>query len=152
MTKRLILAAAAGVACMLFGAAMGRAQDAPAAAPQATLSWQDNSTNETAWQIQRAVDGGEFAAIAEIASGTVAEKGVRVQWLDTDLQPGHSYAYRVRAVNESGYSGYTNIALRSVAGPPNGDPSAAAAAIQGEPKPTLRIDVLDNGQVRISQL
>jgi hypothetical protein len=69
------------------------------------LAWQDNSSNETLFYIERCVGSGctNFANFA-------------TQWPDvpsyTDYSAvtGQSYSYRLRAYNAGGYSPYSNIA------------------------------------------
>ena len=81
------------------------------------LSWQDNSSNETAFYIERC-EGAGCTNFASLAS----------QWADnpsyTDYSAisGRTYSYRVRAYNAGGYSPYSNIAS-ILAGP--GDQVAA---------------------------
>jgi hypothetical protein len=69
------------------------------------LTWQDNSSNETFFYIERCVGSGctNFADFA-------------TQWADTPsytdytTTAGQSYSYRVRAYNAGGYSPYSNVA------------------------------------------
>ena len=78
-----------------------------AVAPSATqvnLSWADNSTNETGFQIERTTPGGAaYATLATAGSGTTS-------WSDTGLTPGVTYLYRVRAETGSEHSAYSNEA------------------------------------------
>lgn len=78
-----------------------------AVAPSATqinLSWADNSTNETGFQIERTTPGGNaYATLATVGSGTTS-------WSDTGLTPGVTYLYRVRATHTSASSAYSNEA------------------------------------------
>ena len=82
------------------------------------LAWQDNSSNETAFYIERCqgVDCTNFANFA-------------TQWpnapsyTDYAVLAGQSYSYRVRAYNAGGYSPYSNIAS-IVAGAGNQPPAA----------------------------
>jgi PKD repeat protein len=82
------------------------------------LTWQDNSSNETVFYIERCAGGG-CTSFASFAS----------QWPDvpsyTDYSAisGQSYGYRVRAYNAGGYSSYSNVA-RIVAGGSNQPPAA----------------------------
>jgi hypothetical protein len=70
---------------------------------QVDLRWKNNSGNETAFAIERSTDGRRFAQIATVAAGTTA-------YSSTGLAAGKAYFYRVRAINGSGNSAYSNIA------------------------------------------
>ncbi|MBT8341439.1 MAG: DNRLRE domain-containing protein [Desulfatitalea sp.] len=66
------------------------------------LSWTDNSDNEDAFVVERSIDGGTFSIlVANLAPNTPG-------YTDTNLPPLHTYAYRVKAVNSLGDSGYSN--------------------------------------------
>ncbi len=71
-------------------------------ASQMTISWTDNSDNETGFEVEKMV----------AASGTyflLATVGVNVtSYTDTVLESGTEYCYRVRAINDVGPSGYSN--------------------------------------------
>lgn len=73
--------------------------------PTLDLTWQDNSTNETGFAIERRLYGGEssWQVIARTSADVVA-------YTDTAIEFGRAYEYRVRAFNEFGFSGYTNVA------------------------------------------
>ncbi|MDQ8201844.1 hypothetical protein [Pelagicoccus sp. SDUM812003] len=70
---------------------------------QAQLSWTDNSDNESGFNVERSVEGGDWSLI-----GTT-EADVAV-FVDSNVESGTSYAYRVNAYNEFGNSGFTNVA------------------------------------------
>jgi PKD repeat protein len=86
------------------------------------LTWQDNSSNETLFYIERCVGSGctNFADFA-------------TQWADTPsytdytTTAGQSYSYRVRAYNAGGYSPYSNI-VSIVGGASNQPPTAVMSA------------------------
>lgn len=65
------------------------------------LAWQDNSNNETAFEIERKTGDGEFQLVGAVGPD-------RVTFVDTGLIPATSYTYRVRAANLEGTSAYTN--------------------------------------------
>lgn len=75
------------------------------------LNWQDNSTNETQFYIERCLGSGctnfllEGINIADIST-----------WTQYSAVAGQSYSYRVRAYNADGYSAYSNIATISTSG------------------------------------
>ncbi len=66
------------------------------------LTWNDNSGNEDGFRIERSKDNIEFVEIAVVGENVTT-------YTDSDsLEVGQMYAYRVRAFNEFGTSGYTN--------------------------------------------
>ncbi len=68
------------------------------------LQWEPNSTNETAFEIDRSTDGTNFAPIGLAGAGSSS-------YIDTSgLVPGVKYYYQVRAVNPIGDSTFSNIA------------------------------------------
>ena len=80
---------------------------APSAA-QLTLTWQDNSTNENNFAIERKTGtGGTYAQIAMVAANIAS-------YVDTSVTRGVTYCYRVQAVNSAGASAYTNEACAPV--------------------------------------
>lgn len=68
------------------------------------LAWQDNSGNETGFQIERARSGGAFSLIATTAAGATSHSDT------SGLTPNKLYSYRVRAMNAAGTSAYSNTA------------------------------------------
>lgn len=83
----------------------------PAWGASNTLSWTDNSTNETAFDIERK---------AEACAGTLpfvilATVGANVAtYTDNAVTEGVTYCYRVDASNSAGKSAYSNTASRTV--------------------------------------
>lgn len=71
---------------------------------QVTLVWQDTSTVEDGFQIERR--GGSSAEFSQI--GVVA--GNSTSYTDTNVLPNTAYAYRARAFNGTGLSAYSNEA------------------------------------------
>lgn len=69
-------------------------------AASATLSWQDNSSNEDGFKIERGQTT-SYAQIASVGANTVA-------YTDSGLVEGSTYCYRVRAFNSSGDSSPSN--------------------------------------------
>jgi hypothetical protein len=83
-----------------------------------TLTWQDNSTNETNFVAEHATAADVAAcqtATGWTVFGTVGANITTMQ--DTNPTPGVTHCYRVKATNASGSSGYSNIAGIFVAGP-----------------------------------
>jgi len=66
-----------------------------------SLTWLDNSNNETGFLIERSTGGGVFAQIAQVGANV---KSVTV----SGLLKNQSYSFRVRAFNTGGNSGYSN--------------------------------------------
>src|SRR5262249_10910419 len=65
----------------------------PTSTAQLTLSWQDNSTNEDNFAIQRKTGtSGTYAQIAMVAANIVS-------YVDTGVSSGVTYCYRVDATN-----------------------------------------------------
>ena len=70
------------------------------------MSWTDNATNETSFQIQRSSDGGTtFPALVTIPATLPANPGVgAVTYTDTTSFGANTYIYQVMAVNAIGNS------------------------------------------------
>ncbi|MEN9423646.1 MAG: hypothetical protein RL122_1029 [Pseudomonadota bacterium] len=66
-----------------------------------TLTWQDNSTNESNMLLERRADSGSWSVFATLAADTVT-------YQDKTLGVGVTYEYRLKAVNASGASAYTS--------------------------------------------
>lgn len=91
-----------------------------------SLTWQDQSADETGFVVERKVGaGGTFTPLASLPANTASHT-------DRSLTPSTTYVYRLRAQNASGYSGYSAEAFattlaagsptvwaRSYAGPGN---------------------------------
>jgi len=67
--------------------------------PRVGLSWWDNTTNETGYTIERAVNGGAFTQLATLPprnnTGNMA-------YIDTNVTLGSTYAYRVIVTTPAG--------------------------------------------------
>ncbi|MGV3724624.1 MAG: fibronectin type III domain-containing protein, partial [Actinomycetota bacterium] len=83
-------------------------------ASELQLTWNDNSSNETGFKIERSSDGTSFSVISTTAANAT-------QFSNTGLTPGATFHYRVRATNGGGDS--------DVSGPVSGTtlPNAPAA-------------------------
>lgn len=79
----------------------------PAFAASATLTWTDNSTNETGFDIERKTEActgsGPFTPIATVGMNVTTYK-------DLTVVEGVTYCYRVDAYNPAGKSPYSNTA------------------------------------------
>lgn len=82
------------------------------AGPAVLLTWTDNATNETGFQVERSVNGGAFTQIAAPGPSTTAS----ASYTDTGVAAGNTYGYRVRAVNGTGMSAYSNTATAATSG------------------------------------
>ena len=91
---------------------------ATAIAPTAIeLAWQDNSTNETGFEIHRSTSGptGAFALIGVAAPNTTND-------VDTSVSAGAEYCYKVRPFRRTGrktsYGDFSNTACATTPNPP----------------------------------
>src|SRR5229473_4917344 len=81
------------------------------------VSWQDNSTNETGFEVHRAATGsnGAFTLLATTAAGVTARG-------DLGLSPSTSYCYKIRAfttvASRTAYSDFSNTACATTLAPP----------------------------------
>ncbi len=69
---------------------------------QISMSWTDNSSDETSFLIERCIGSGcvNFSSLASVAANVTT-------FTNTGLSRNTSYSYRVRAVNANGVSGYS---------------------------------------------
>ena len=81
-------------------------------ATQIDVSWNDTSTNESAFVLERSPNGTDtWSTIApSLAAGTTTYR-------DSALTPSTTYWYRVKAVNAAGSSAYSNTASATTAAP-----------------------------------
>ena len=79
---------------------------------QVELSWKDNSTNETAYKIERKIDSGNFTEIG------ATSKDVTI-FSDQTVTLNTTYTYRVYSSNQAGKSTlYSNeVTVKTVSGP-----------------------------------
>lgn len=77
------------------------------------LSWRDNSNNENSFEIQRAIDGGDFEDLIQLPADTEF-------YIDVDAISGRAHTYRIRSRNASGPSDWSNttLAVPPVRSPP----------------------------------
>jgi hypothetical protein len=69
---------------------------------QINLAWQDNSTNETGFKIERNINGGAYSQIDTVGAGITT-------YSNTGLSTYTVYCYRARAYNAAGDSAYSNV-------------------------------------------
>jgi hypothetical protein len=78
------------------------------AAPQLTLTWRDNSTNENGFIIERKpATGGTYVPVAQVGQNDTS-------YIDVNVEAGSRYCYRVQSFNNDGASTYSNEACGSV--------------------------------------
>lgn len=90
------------------GAAPAAPSALAASAParqQVHLSWADNANNEASFELERCSGNNctNFSRIAAPAANVAS-------YDDTNVRSGRTYSYRLRAVNASGNSAYSNVA------------------------------------------
>jgi fibronectin type 3 domain-containing protein len=86
------------------------------------LVWNDNSDNETAFHVFRKGPVGDFVKVATLIPDTTS-------YADLSLNPGTTYAYRVRAINEGGASDWTNDASAKTMDVPPAAPTGLVATV-----------------------
>jgi hypothetical protein len=88
-----------------------------------SLSWRDNSSNESGFKVYRSRDGVTYSLIATLGANAVA-------FADAGVVAETKYYYRVSAYNTAGTSAYSNqISVTTPAGAPaaSGAPAAPAS-------------------------
>lgn len=93
------------------------------------LAWVDNSTSESGFAIERSSDGDTWREI-----GTAGRD--QTMYLHMGLDPDTSYSYRVRALNPSGYSPYSNTASATTMSEQSQDATTQAPAAPSNLKAT----------------
>ncbi len=101
----------------LVGLASGLSE---AVAADITLSWTDNSNNESGFLIQRKTGtSGTFAQIATVGTNVRS-------YVDSGLAAATTFCYRVRAFNSAGNSAFTPEGCKTT---PGGTPPAGASTV-----------------------
>jgi len=111
--------------------------------PQVQLQWTDNANNETGFVVERSDNGGAFTTFG--AFGALTGTGGSVTTPDITVLPGHTYDYRVYAVNAAGPSGFSNTAT-VVVPPISSTPTNLVLTVQGSRTtgPRIRLVFRDN--------
>jgi len=91
--------------------------------PRIRLTFRDNATNETGFEVWRAVNGGASTLLTTLPAN--AGTG-NVTYTDTTVVAGMAYAYQVRAVNGVSPSAYSNTATATVPAAPAAPSNFAA--------------------------
>ena len=99
----------------------------PVGTSSITLTWIDNASNETGFEIERGVvaPGAGSPAIVSLIQATAANV---TTYADTGLAPDTRYGYRIRAVNAVGPSAWLGYAVVTTGAPP---PPAAPTGLVG---------------------
>ncbi|HXU30535.1 MAG TPA: fibronectin type III domain-containing protein, partial [Thermoanaerobaculia bacterium] len=93
----------------------------PQSATSVALSWADNSSNETNFEVQRRMlPSGAFGVLVTTAANVVS-------YTDTSAAGNTSYEYKVRALNSAGGSTFSNVATATTGQPLPAAPSGLAA-------------------------
>lgn len=123
-----------GVGCSAWTAeATGTTADVPPLAPtslaaaedgesEIDLSWVDESTNETGFEIQRSANGSSWSALTSLPAGSTAHT-------DSGLAAGTTRYYRVRACNTAGCSSWSNDADATTDSAPAGGPNLSIGGV-----------------------
>jgi|GEM_PF-661388 len=88
----------------------------PISSSQINLSWQDNSSDETGFKIERKTGSGTYSQIATVAAAITS-------YSNTRLSAGTTYYYRVRAYKSTLNSDYCDEASTTTLPPPPPAPS-----------------------------
>ena len=94
------------------------------------LNWQDNSSGETGFEIERSSDGVNFTLVKKVAAGVVT-------WTNSNLTGATTYYFRVRAYNATSKSAYSNTASATTNQPKPVAPSGTTATAVS----STRIDI-----------
>lgn len=117
---------------------------------QIRLTWRDNATNETGFEIQRSMNGGVFTTLAN--PGPRVTTG-NVTYTDITAVAGNSYSYKVRALNGVVVSAFSNTAsvnIPSVPVAPSGLTATAALATNNRDTVTLKWIDNSNNETRFT--
>jgi hypothetical protein len=88
----------------LLPAAPSNLQATAASSTQVRLNWTDNASNEGWFRIERSLDGVTFKYLDTASTNDVS-------YTDGAVQSGKTYYYRIRAVNQTGDSAWSNITV-----------------------------------------
>ncbi len=92
-------------------AAPSNVQAVSVAINQATLSWNDNSSNETGFNIYRQTNSsGPFVLVATLPPNSTSTDS----HTDSSLQPGTFYTYHIQSFDNLGAAGYGSVSLTTL--------------------------------------
>ena len=93
----------------------------PISSSQINLTWQDNSSDETGFKIERKTGSGSYSQIATVGAGVTS-------YSNTSLSASTTCYYRVRAYSAAGNSDYSNEASATTLPPPPSAPTLKSPA------------------------
>jgi RHS repeat-associated protein len=96
------------------------------------LSWNDNSTNETNYVLERATGSGGFGLLETLSADATT-------YVDTTVEASTAYTYRIKATNSAGSSLYSNIA--TITTPSSSTPPAAPTNLTAVAINSNRVDL-----------
>lgn len=127
---------ASAVTGLIVPDAPSNLQAAPLSSSAIRLNWNDNSANETGFNIYR-IDGEFSTLVGTVGAGVTA-------FDDTGLSAGVTYYYIVRAFNDAGESDDSNIAFATTDGGSISVPDAPTSlSALGISQDSIRLDWLD---------
>jgi hypothetical protein len=136
-TYYVMLHAFSGYSGVTISATAGGPPAAPAnlagtavSASQINLTWQDNSSNETGFTLQRSTRNADGTWTAWAGVGSPAANAT--SFSNTGLVGNTTYRYRIRSCNQAGCSGWANsanVTTPGSSGPPAVPTSLAAVAV-----------------------
>lgn len=100
------------------------------------LTWQDNSSAESGFEIYRRSGEGEFSRLVTVGPGITA-------YLDADVPLNRTYIYRVRAVSFNSSSAYSNEAACTLIGTP------AQLAASATSSTVVELTWTENSQIEV---
>jgi probable HAF family extracellular repeat protein len=110
-------------------------------ADSVTVAWIDNSSDESAFEVERRTSGGVFTRVATTGANATAFRDAR-------LPAATTYEYRVRAVNAAGASPYSNVVVATTLAADTVAPSVGfASPTEGSTvwgTVTVRVNASDN--------
>src|SRR5207249_4387560 len=96
-------------------------------ANQIVLTWNDNSTSESGFRIDRATDSAFTQNLTTL--NAPANNTPTASFTDSNITPNITYYYRVRATNAAGDSANSNFASAVVLAPPAAPSNLAVVGV-----------------------
>ncbi|MES1243344.1 MAG: matrixin family metalloprotease [Acidobacteriota bacterium] len=96
---------------------------------QVSLSWTDNSTDETGFRVESKVRGGVFKEVLSLPAGTTSAVSAMVSGLKASTE----YIFRVRASGASGFSAYSATASVTTPGASTAPPPPPPGLLDDAP-------------------